>query len=86
MVVLGAAAMAVGLIMMLVGTFLAWRAEIARLRSAGALRSGPEAFVSKLTELLQALSAHPVGIRLVALGIVVFFLGGVVSSVSALTA
>ncbi len=82
--VLGLVAMAVGLVMVVAGSVLAWRTEAVHLRETGALRGTAADFASALARLLEALAVHPVGIRLATLGILVFFLGGVVAGVGAL--
>ena len=77
---IGVAAMVVGLVLILGGASMAWKEEKGR----DPLR-GPSEFVSNLAKLADALAKHPTGIRILFLGIVVFFLGGIVAGVSALT-
>jgi uncharacterized membrane protein len=73
---IGACITLVGLLLIVLGAVLAHRAEGARIRDEDRLRGAPEAFVSSLADLVRALADHPVGIRLVVLGIVVRFSAG----------
>lgn len=85
MTALGLSAMAIGLMMVIVGTLLAYRDETSRLHRADPLRGSTDEFTTALARLLEALADHPIGIRLVALGMLMFFLGGTVAGVGSVT-
>src|SRR5438045_2667668 len=74
----GMAVIVVGLILILAGMSMVWRAE------KGRQTRGPAEFVDALTHLVEALSKHPIGIRLVVFGVLLVFLGGVISTAGAL--
>ncbi len=76
----GAVITLTGLALVVVGTILAWKTETAK-RARG---KGFTEAVGALAKLATALAKHPVGIRLVFLGIVLVLLGAIMSGVSGL--
>lgn len=74
--------MAIGLALVVVGAMLCWLEE--RSKRDEKLR-GPAEFVESLAKLLEVLTNHPVGLRMITLGIVLYFVGGAVCAGFALT-
>ena len=79
----GLVVIGVGLALVIAGTVLAWKEESARLKR-DAVKGPVTDFVSGLAKLMDSLAKHPVGVRLVVLGIVLVFIGGVMAGVSGL--
>jgi len=73
----------VGLAVIGVGTYLSWREDADRRKSEAALK-GPAEVIKGLAALAEALSKHPVGIRLIFLGIVMIVIGGTLGGVGGL--
>ena len=71
----------VGLILVLVGTGLVVSEERHKAKDKGLSKT-----IESLAKFADALSKHPVGIRLVFLGIVLIVIGGSMSGVATLTA
>lgn len=80
-VIFGAAGMTIGLALVVTGAVICWQEE--RRAKPDRLR-GPSEFVGGLAKLMDSLKGHPVGMRLIVLGIVLYFVSGAVCAGSAL--
>ncbi|MFI9847178.1 hypothetical protein ACIHFD_59895 [Nonomuraea sp. NPDC051941] len=80
--IIGISGMVIGLLLVITGSYMAWRAE----KKADDQLRGSAEFVDSLARLMDSLAKHPLGIRLLVLGIVLFFVGGIVSAGDALSA
>ena len=70
-----------GICLAAAGGVLAYRAEQGRLADE-ADRGGTSEFVGALASLMDALAKHPVGIRLVVLGLLFIVIGGLLGGVA----
>ena len=79
--ILGMAVVIVGLLLVVLGSGMAWASE--RVPKGTRTKGMPET-LGGLASLANALAKHPVGIRLVFLGIVLIIVGGIMAGVGGL--
>jgi hypothetical protein len=79
----GISVMCGGLVLVGLGAYLAWREEARQRRDQSEFR-GVAGILHGLAALADALAKHPIGVRLVFLGIVVIVVGGAIAGVGGL--
>lgn len=77
----GLAVIAVGLIFMLVGLFVA----LQEYKRRGLLGNGTAKFIDSLAKLVQVLADKPLSLKLFAFGTLLVFIGGTIAGVGGLT-
>lgn len=73
----------IGLGLVGLGAFMAWQEESERRKHREAVRGSGDV-LNGLAALADALAKHPVGIRLIFLGVLLVFFGGVIGGVGGL--